>query len=250
MADDRWLVVAAVVVMAVLVGAVLVVQAPPAPIRAQPQPQQPPPGIPSAPAVPAQPPPPPLAPQVNMTALAEGGLSVGSDSAPVVMVEFSDYQCPFCRKFWLQDYPTLKTQYIDTGKVQLVYKDFPLSFHPEAEMSAEAVACAQEQGQGWALHDKIFEQQAAVGTGTVQYSETDVKNWANSTGLDMTAFDGCLDSGKYAGAVNQSLSQGMSLGIVGTPSFMIGKRDGSNIVPINGALPYGTFSATIDQLLQ
>ncbi len=250
MAGDRWFVVVAVVVMAALVGAVLVVQSPPAPIREQQN--QPPAGVP--PSMPTEnplpPAPPPAAPSVNMTALASGGLAVGSESAPIVMVEFSDYQCPFCRTFWLQDYPTLKSQYIDTGKVELVYKDFPLSFHPSAEMSAEAVSCAQEQGKGWALHDKIFEEQAAVGTGTVQYSETDVKGWANSTGLDMSAFDGCLDSGKYASAVNQSLAQGTALGISGTPSFFIGKRDGSNIVPITGALPYGTFSATIDQLLQ
>ncbi len=248
MAKDSWLVVAAVVVMAALVGAVLIMQSPPPPIHAQP----PPPGLPAPqpPEGPSQQAPPPAAPLVNMSALSAGGLSVGSDTAPVVMVEFSDYQCPFCRNFWLQTYPTLKEKYIDTGEVQLVYKDFPLGFHPAAEMSAEAVACAQEQGKGWALHDKIFEEQAAVGTGTVQYSETDVKGWANSTGLDMTAFDACLDSGKYAQAVNQSLSEGAALGIAGTPSFMIGKRDGSNVVPINGALPYGTFSATIDQLLQ
>ncbi len=253
MANDKFLVAGAAVLMVVLIGAVLMVQGPHSPLgpdRGQfapgggGQPQAPPSSPTSAPA------PPPLAPEVDMQKLATGGLKMGSDTAPVILVEYSDYQCPFCRKFWLQDYPSLKAQYIDTGKVQLVYKDFPLEFHPAAEMSAEAVACAQEQGQGWALHDRIFAQQAEIGTGTVQYTETDVKTWASALPINMTVFDGCLDSGKYAQAVNESLNEASSLGMKGTPSFMIGKRDGSNVVPIVGALPYGTFSATIDQLLQ
>jgi protein-disulfide isomerase len=247
--DDRLLMIGAALVMAALIGAVILVQGPQSPLgpskdtleQAHPPPQ------PSGPSPAA---PPPVAPVVDMKGLASSGLTEGSLSAPVVMVEFSDYQCPFCRKFWLEDYPSLKTQYIDTGKVELVYKDFPLDFHPQAEMSAEAVACAEEQGQGWALHDKIFEEQAAVGTGTVQYSKGDLERWAAALGLDNSTFDACLDSGRYAAAVNQTYSQGTALGIDGTPSFIIGKRDGSNVVPINGALPYGTFSATIDQLLK
>jgi protein-disulfide isomerase len=254
MANDRLLIIGAVLVMAVLIVAVLMVQSTHSPLGPKAgnfpvnatEPTEKPGGQ-NAPSAPA---PPPLAPAVDMQKLASSGLRMGSDSAPVIMVEYSDYQCPFCRSFWLQDFPSLKSRYIDTGKVQLVYKDFPLNFHPAAEMSAEAVGCANDQGQGWQLHDAIFEKQAAVGSGTVQYSESDVKAWAGALGLNMTSFDDCLDSGKYAMAVNDSFSEGSSLGIVGTPSFMIGKRDGSNVVPLTGALPYGTFSATIDQLLQ
>lgn len=250
MADDRLLVAGAAVLMIGLVWAVLTVQGPHSPLAPDQGKSAADSRAPQAPGSSPPAPPPPLAPDVDMQKLAEGGLKMGSDTAPVIMVEYSDYQCPFCRKFWLQDYPSLKAQYIDTGKVQLVYKDFPLEFHPAAEMSAEAVACAEEQGQGWALHDRIFAKQAAVGTGTVQYTETDVKSWASALPLNMTRFDDCLDSGKYAPAVNSSLSEAGSLGMKGTPSFMIGKRDSSNVVPIVGALPYGTFSATIDQLLQ
>jgi protein-disulfide isomerase len=194
--------------------------------------------------------PPPSAPDINMTKVASGGLRMGSDSAPIIMVEFSDYQCPFCRRFWLFNYETLKEEYIDTGKVQLVYRDFPLSFHPAAELSAEAVACAEEQGKGWELHDMIFMEQANVSTGTVHYTETDLKEWAQMIGVDRTPFDACLDSGKYADSVRDSYNEGVELGVGATPSFIIGTRNGDNVVPITGALPYGTFKATIEQLLQ
>ena len=196
----------------------------------------------------SQEPPQPL-PDVNVTKLSERGLSMGSEDAPVIMVEFSDYQCQFCRRFWEVNFATLKEQYIDTGKVQFVYRDFPLSFHNAAEDSAIAVACANEQGKGWEMHDKIFAVQSKVGTGLVFYARSDLKQWAGEMGLDRAAFDLCMDSGRYLDELNESKNEGMSIGFNATPSFVMGLRHGANYVTLVGALPYGTFRGTLDQLL-
>lgn len=192
----------------------------------------------------------PVAPEGKMAELMDGGLVLGSNSSPVVIVEFSDLQCPFCRSFWEDSYPSLKSEYIDSGEVQLVYRHFPLSFHPSAEKGAEAIECAREQGNGWGFIDQAYEQQAKLGLGTVSFSTDDMKSWASQIGLNSTVFDNCLDSGKYASKVQADLTYGQSNGVQGTPSFFLGKRDGSNIVPISGAQPYGTFQATIEQLLK
>ena len=198
-----------------------------------------------------KPSPAPIAPNINMTDISSRGIKLGSDNATVILVEFSDYQCPFCRRFWLQNFPVLKKEFVDTGKVQVVYRDFPLDFHPAAEISAESVYCAGEQNKSWELHDLIFSEQTKVSSnGIVQYTESDIKQWVKELDIDTTAFEDCLDSGKYAKAVADSHNEGIALGIRETPSFIIGKRSGTNIVPIDGALPYGTFRATIDQLLQ
>jgi protein-disulfide isomerase len=187
----------------------------------------------------------------NMKDLMDDDMKLGSDSAPVVIVEFSDFQCPFCRSFFENSFPSIKKDYIDTGKVQFVFRDFPLSFHPAAEPSAEAVECAEDQSKGWELHDKIFEEQAKQGQGTVQFSVSDIKSWAAQiSGLDTSAFNSCLDSGKYANEVQADEDDGVAAGVRGTPAFLIGKRDGSDIVPISGAQPYSVFKSTIDQLLQ
>src|SRR4030095_4070398 len=169
--------------------------------------------------------------------------------APVIMIEFSDYQCQFCRRFWQVNWETLKTEYIDTGKVQFVYKDFPISFHNAANGAAEAAACAEEQGRGWDLHDKMFLEQANVSTAVVFYAKSDIKQWAGEIGINQSAFDQCLDSGRYAAAVAASEAEGMEAGVTATPSFIIGTRSRDNAVPIIGSLPYGTFKATIEQLL-
>lgn len=186
----------------------------------------------------------------QMVALMDDDMKIGSDSAPVVIVEFSDMQCPFCRKFWTDSYQNIKRDYVDTGKVQIVYRDFPLSFHPAAQKSAEALECAADQGKGWALHDKMFEEQAKLGSGTVQYTVDDMKAWAAAVGVDTASFNTCLDSGKYAGEIQKDTSDGSSAGVSGTPSFLVGRRDGTGIAPISGAQPYSVFKSAIDQLLQ
>ncbi len=182
--------------------------------------------------------------------LMDDDIKLGSDNAPVVVIEFSDYQCPFCRKFWLYSFSKMKTEYIDTGKVQFVYRDFPLLFHQGAEKGAQAVECADVQNKGWEMHDKIFAEQATIGSGTVIFTVNDLKQWATQLGLDREKFDSCLDSGEYANEINKDYNDGLAAGASGTPYFILAKRDGTNTVPLSGAQSYSTFKATIDQLLQ
>ncbi|MBI4361244.1 thioredoxin domain-containing protein [Candidatus Micrarchaeota archaeon] len=166
----------------------------------------------------------------------------GRADAPVIVVEFSDYQCPFCRRFYAETLPLIQGDYIDSGKVRFYFKDFPLSFHPMAHVSSEAARCAGDQGKYWQMHDKMFGEQNAdsSGTTTVNYSVDDLKAWAREIGLDGTAFDACLDSGKYKDSVAADYREGVSAGISGTPSFVI---NGQTLV---GAQPYSAFKSVID----
>ncbi|OGN03305.1 MAG: hypothetical protein A2655_00550 [Candidatus Yanofskybacteria bacterium RIFCSPHIGHO2_01_FULL_43_42] len=166
---------------------------------------------------------------------------LGKKSAPVVVVEFSDFQCPFCRSFWRDTLPLIKSEYIDTGKVRFVYRDFPLGFHPGAIPAAQATECAEDQGKFWEMHDKIFIEQDKQGSGTVQFGVDDLKRWAGELGLNAGEFNSCLDSGKYAEEVSNDLKDGQAAGVSGTPSFFI---NGKLVV---GAQPFSAFKAIIDE---
>lgn len=174
---------------------------------------------------------------------------LGNDDAPIVIVEYSDFQCPFCRSWFNDSKSRLQTEYIDTGKVQLVYKDFPLSFHPMAQPYAEAARCAGDQGKFWEFHDKIFEEQSKFGQGTINNITTDdVKKWAANFGLNTTEFNSCLDTSKYSATIQSNFSDGSAAGVSGTPSFIIGTRDGTGQLLV-GAQPYSNFKSAIDALL-
>jgi protein-disulfide isomerase len=188
--------------------------------------------------------------EVSVSDLVDDDMSMGSDSAPVIMVEFSDFQCSFCRRFYSNTYSQIKTDYVDTDKVKYVFRDFPLSFHPGAQKAAEAVECADEQGKGWELHDKMYDEQNKQGSGTIQFGVTDIKGWASEIGLDSTSFDSCLDSGKYASEVSQDMQDGSDFGVSGTPAFFLIKSDGTGFTQISGARPYSDFKSSIDALLQ
>lgn len=170
--------------------------------------------------------------------------TLGNSKAKVTIVEFSDFQCPFCRRFWKETFPVLKNDYIDSGKVKFVYRDFPLQFHPGAEPAAQASECADDQGKFWEMHDKIFEEQEKQGSGTIQFGVTDLKKWARELGLNTAVFNQCLDSGKYKAEVAKDLADGQSYGVSGTPSFFI---NGKMLV---GALPYENFKAEIEAALK
>ncbi|MDO8495284.1 MAG: DsbA family protein [bacterium] len=168
---------------------------------------------------------------------------LGHPNATVTIVEFSDFQCPFCRKFWEDAYVQIKKEYIDTGKVKLVFRDFPLDFHPAAEPSAQAAECADDQGKFWEYHDKIFSAQALQGQGTVSYGVPELKKWAQETNLNTAQFNQCLDSGKYKEEVSKDLQAGSALGVSGTPTLFVNGRR------VIGAQPFATFKAIIDQEL-
>lgn len=169
---------------------------------------------------------------------------MGNKNAKVTIVEFSDYQCPFCRSFWQDSLPQIKKEYIDTGKVKLVYRDYPLSFHAMAQKSAEAAECADDQGRYWEMHDKMFTEQSKLGQGTVQYTLNDLKKWATQLGLNSPQFNQCLDSDKYKAEVEKDFADGSAAGVTGTPSFFINGRF------MVGAQPFAGFKAIIDEELK
>lgn len=170
--------------------------------------------------------------------------ALGSEKAPVTIVEFSDFQCPFCRKFYNDAYQEIKKAYIDTGKVRMVFRHYPLSFHPAARPAAIASQCAFDQGKFWEFHDLMFEEQDKQGQGTVTFGATELKAWAQKLGMNATTFNSCLDSSKHADIVDTDMKVAGTLGITGTPSFVV---NGKLIV---GAQPFSTFKEAIDAALK
>jgi protein-disulfide isomerase len=157
----------------------------------------------------------------------------GAKSAPVTIVEFSDFQCPFCKRAE----PTLKQVREKYGdKVRLVYMDFPLGIHQHAMDAALAGRCAAEQGKFWPFHDQMFADQNKL-------APTDLKASAKKLGLDSATFDQCLDQAKYKSGVEADVNQGKDLGVDGTPAFFINGR------PLTGAQPFPAFSGVIDEEL-
>ena len=173
--------------------------------------------------------------------------SLGQPDAPVTLVEFSDYQCTFCGRFFKQTFAALKTDYIDTGKLRYVFRDFPLdTMHSQARKAAEAAHCAGAQGHYWEMHDILFNNQNAL-------QVDNLKAFARELGLDTDAFNVCLDQGTYAEAVNQHRAAGAQAGITGTPGFFIGKTRAEGTLEatlIKGAQPITAFRQVIDSLLE
>lgn len=170
---------------------------------------------------------------------------LGKADAPITIVEFSDFQCPFCEKFFTETLGSIEKDYISTGKVKLVYKNFPLTqIHPEAQKAAEASECVKEQKGDtgfYKMHDLMFKNQATL-------SVDDEKKWARTLGVDGAKFDSCLDTGKYASAVSAEEQYGTTLGVSGTPAFFIGNEE-KGYTSLSGAQPYTAFQQVIDAQL-
>jgi protein-disulfide isomerase len=184
----------------------------------------------------AQPTPAPTQTPVGITVSADDDPVKGSDDAPVTMIEFSDYECVYCGRYSLQIFPQIDENYIQTGKVKLIFRDYPLRFHQYAKKAAEASECADEQGRYWEYHYLLFENQAAL-------DNESLKQYAVDLGLDAAVFNECLDSGKMAQEVEKDLQDGVSYGITGTPTFFI------NDIKVVGAQPYEVFQQIIEQEL-
>ncbi|MFC2030041.1 DsbA family protein [Chloroflexota bacterium] len=169
---------------------------------------------------------------------SDSALVLGAPDAPVTIVEFSDYQCPFCARHFQQTWPRLKADFVDTGRVRYVFKDFPItSIHPQAPKAHEAARCAGEQGAYWEMHDRIFDGQSEW-AGERNHVEL-LKGYALELRLDTAAFDSCLDNGRWTEDVESDLDEGVALGVRGTPTFFI---DG---YPLVGAQPYEVFQQAI-----
>ncbi len=179
---------------------------------------------------------------------------LGDKNAPVTIVEFSDYECPFCKRHFTDTYPQLVKNYIDTGKVKLVFRDFPLSFHdPMATKEAVAANCAKEQGgdkKYFEFHDEMFKRTTSNGNGL---SDEKIQTIAKDLGLNTGKFTSCLANQAQTDEVKKDIADGTAAGASGTPTFVIGKTTSDGKISgdlVVGAQPFAAFQAVIDPMLQ
>ena len=173
----------------------------------------------------------------------EGFAMLGSKDAPLTVVEFTDYQCPFCQRFHMTSFPDLKKNYIDTGKVRFYSRDMPLDFHANALRAAQAARCAADQGQFWKMRD-------IMGSNPDRLDLEHILGFAGDLKLDTNALKTCVESEKYKNAVQTDVMEAMKIGANATPTFVIGKStpegvDGELLV---GAMPYAMFDMKLREL--
>jgi protein-disulfide isomerase len=191
--------------------------------------------------------PPPPEPQ-NVVLNLMGDPIKGEKNATVTLVEFSDYQCPFCARHVRETLPPLEREYIATGKVKYVFRNFPIaSIHPLAFKAHEAANCSGEQEKYWEMHDRLFANSKALGA-------KDLSQHAQALALDLAKFQACLDSGKHAGKIGSDLAEGQKAGVQGTPTFFLGLTEPNDtqitaVKIIRGAQPYTAFKQAIETLL-
>ena len=170
----------------------------------------------------------------------------GSSAARVAIIEFSDFECPFCARHAREVYPRLMEEYVDTGQVQYVFRHFPLDIHPLAIEAAEAAECAASQGMYWEMHDRLFAANAAL-------TQSDLLNHAASLRLRSEDFESCLLANVMLDRVMDDRRAGDELGVTATPTFFFAEvhDDGklSLLAKLSGAMPYSTFQSTLDELL-
>ena len=171
----------------------------------------------------------------------------GDSRAQVALIEYADFECPYCGQFEREIYPQLSSDYIESGKVRFSYRDLPLEMHPHAMLAARAARCAGEQGKYWEMHDSLFAKQNLL-------RQADMPGRALELGLDQAKFAECLSSDRYMVEINQSASEAHKMGINGTPTFFIGKIDENGQMihvgkVIMGARPYEAFKSAIDDML-
>ena len=187
---------------------------------------------------------PQLPPSLNIT----GRPSKGSPQATVVMVEFTDFQCPYCRSYVASIFPEIDKDYIKTGKIRYVVKNLPLQqIHPQAYQSAMAAMCAADQGRFWEMHDRLFANQR-------QLDPDQLQKYASESGADKGKYKSCVASKAPETMIREDVEEASQARIGGTPAFILATAgaDGASIVPgriIIGAQPYSTFKNALDSLL-
>jgi len=171
--------------------------------------------------------------------------ALGADDAVVTLVEFSDYECPFCLRHFTQTMPRLTAEYIETGRLRYVFRDFPIDqLHPGAKLAHQAAQCADEQGRFWDLHDRLFTEPGS-------HDRAALERTAADAGLELEAFGACLESGRYVDEIEASVSRAYALGAQGTPFFLIGVRDPATdqveiLNGVSGAQPFEVFADAIE----
>jgi protein-disulfide isomerase len=169
--------------------------------------------------------------------------ALGSDKAPIVILEYTDYQCPFCSRFSSTTFPELKKKYIDTGKVRFISRDYPLTFHQHALKAAQATRCAGDQGKFWQMKDTLMKNHARL-------TPELITSLARDMSLDMTAFQSCMESGKHLTEIQAGIEVANSVGINGTPSFVIGTLSGETLTGFRvvGAQPLSEFEKVMKEI--
>mgnify|MGYP001323128084 CR=1 FL=1 len=172
--------------------------------------------------------------------LASPAAAKGPENSDVVMVEFTDYQCPFCSRHFQETDSQIQQNYVDNGKIRHIIRDLPLPFHPNAHAASQAARCAGDQNKYWEMHDVLFNSQDTWSSGdpAAQFSA-----FATDLGLNVASFDSCVSSEKYKQAVDDDLALASEVGASGTPTFFI---NGKKVV---GAQPYSVFKTAIDAAL-
>ena len=195
----------------------------------------------------------PSQPTIGITSIDDDPV-LGDSNAPVTIVEFSDYECPFCKRHFDQTLPQIISKYIDTGKVKLVFRDFPLSFHdPMATKEAVAANCAREQGgdeEYFKFHHEIFKRTLSNGNGL---DDAKIQVIATDLNLNLDLFNTCLTETAQAEEVKKDVADGSAAGATGMPTFIIGKSTSNGEITgdlVVGAQPFATFQAIIDPLLK
>ena len=179
--------------------------------------------------------------EINQGTTEDGYFFIGSADAPVVMEEFTDYQCPYCQQYFFKTFQKIVDNYIAAGEVKYVFRDKPLPGHSRAAQASEATRCAGEQGQYFEMHKKLFTAQGEWSyTGDL---DATLVSYATELGLDGDEFGTCIADTKYDTAIAKSVEDAEKIGISGTPSFTI---NGNVAV---GALPYDSFKQAIEHFL-
>jgi len=191
-------------------------------------------------------PPSPVTPE-SMEMSLTNAHAKGGAGASLVLVEFSDFQCPFCGRHAKQTMPQIEREYVSTGKLLYVMRNLPLEqIHPDAFRAASAAECAGDQGKYWQMHEKLFGNQQAL-------TAADLTRYAQETGIEPKAFKECMDADSHGAKIRQDLKDALAAGVSSTPTFFLGFAEGGGKVKIvrrvQGAHPYPVFKAAIDGLL-
>lgn len=185
------------------------------------------------------------APQPQVAKVSNlGGYSLGRPDAPLTMVEFTDLQCPYCRQFATTTFDELKRNWIDTGKLRYVSRDFPLEFHQQAMNAARAARCSGEQGKFWEMRWALMRNANLLSPAFITKTAADLK-------LDTQVFTACSASTKFDAAIQADMVEAVNVGVTGTPTFVVGRTTASGIEGpvLVGALPYAKFDAKLTELL-
>ena len=183
-------------------------------------------------------------PQFAHVTLDAREYSLGRSDAPLTLLEFTDYQCPYCRRFQAEAWPLIKKNWIDTGKLRFIVRDLPLQFHSSALPAAEAAHCAGEQGKFWEMHQALL-------TGDDPLANGGIDRRATQLGLDLERLHACTKANRYETAIAHNIAAANALNINGTPAFVLGRMANGGLEGqlVSGAQPYEEFDAAFRQLL-